>query len=314
MRFFASGEPILASRLLSSATRARCERDLLVGLLRIIQQPADQLVAQLRRQPLEQFLGIFELLIRRQAEAQAELGTVLEQRVRPRRPAPFVVHRIRRARQIAAVDRRAARGVADEHAIAEELRQELDVRRLAAAGACAGELEQRQQELRALDRVGLDLRPIHVGNRHEEVVRGALAVQVRQLRLHVDRLVLDLRLVLGRADVDAQAAAGAIVGSHLHDKLPAGELLALVVGRSKTFRSLGQQRRIEGLHANRRVRATERTQPALRANLRIPDGNVLGDAAFFVLRGCGRERPVSTAGRRRSGRRRDWRSSSPTRP
>ena len=49
----------------------------------------------------------------------------------------------------------------------------------------------------------------------EEVVGRPLALEVLQLRLHVDGLVLDPLLVLGRADIDAQAAAGAIVRGHL---------------------------------------------------------------------------------------------------
>ena len=43
--------------------------------------------------------------------------------------------------------------LAIDDAVAEELREELDVGRLAAAGAGAGELEQRLEHLRALDRV-----------------------------------------------------------------------------------------------------------------------------------------------------------------
>ena len=70
-------------------------------------------------------------------------------------PLPFTGDRgVRRARQVAAVNRRAAGRVADQHAIAEQLREQLDVRRFTAAGAGAGELEQRQQELRPLDRIG----------------------------------------------------------------------------------------------------------------------------------------------------------------
>ena len=96
-------------------------------------------------QPLEQLVGVLDLLIDGQAEAEAELGAVLEQRVRPGRAAALVVDRVGRAGQVAAVDRRAARGVADQHPVAEELRDELDVGRFAAAGAGPGELEQRQQ-------------------------------------------------------------------------------------------------------------------------------------------------------------------------
>ena len=66
-------------------------------------------------------------------------------------PRPSRVRAVGRRRQVAAVDRRAAGGVADQQPVAEELGQQLDVRRLAAAGAGAGVLEQRLQELGALD-------------------------------------------------------------------------------------------------------------------------------------------------------------------
>ncbi len=42
--------------------------------------------------------------------------------------------------------------------------------------------------------------------------------------------------------------------------------------------------------------ATQRAEPALRADVRIPDRNVLGDAAFFVLRRAGGEGAVAGHG------------------
>src|SRR5688572_16449560 len=99
----------------------------------------------------EQQLRQRSVLVDRQAEAQAELGVVLEQRVGPRRAAAIVVRAIRRGRQVAAVDRRAPRGIGNEKPVAEELGEQLHVRRLATAGAGTGELEQRLEELRALD-------------------------------------------------------------------------------------------------------------------------------------------------------------------
>ena len=54
---------------------------------------------------------------------------------------------------------------------------------------------------------------------------------MRQLRRHVDGLVLRIGLVLGRADRHAQPAAGAILRGHLDGELLALELRALVVGR-----------------------------------------------------------------------------------
>ena len=152
--------------------------DLGVGLLLVVDQGLDDLVAQLAAELGQQRVAILQLLVDRQAEAHAELGTVLEQRVRPGRALALGRLRVGRAGQVAAVDRRAARGVADQHAIAEQLRDELDVGRLAATGAGPGELEQRQQELRALDRVELDLGPIDVGDREEEVPAGPLALEI----------------------------------------------------------------------------------------------------------------------------------------
>ena len=65
-------------------------------------------------------------------------------------PAAVAVGRVRRRRQVAAVDRRAAGRVGDQQPVAEELREQLEVRRLAAAGAGARVFEQRLEELRAL--------------------------------------------------------------------------------------------------------------------------------------------------------------------
>ena len=44
-------------------------------------------------------------------------------------------------------------------------------------------------------------------------------------RFHVDRLVANLRLALGRAHVHAHAAAGAVVRNDLDGKAMAGEIL-----------------------------------------------------------------------------------------
>src|SRR5450759_2717534 len=86
------------------------------------------------------------------AQTEAELGVVLEQRVRPRRAAPLGVGRPRRRGQVPTVDRRAAGRVRDHSPVTEQLREELQVRRLAAAGARSGELEQRLEELGAAHR------------------------------------------------------------------------------------------------------------------------------------------------------------------
>ena len=68
-------------------------------------------------------------------------------------PRPSRVGRVRRGREVGAVDRRAAGGVGHHHPVAEELGDELDVGGLAAARARPRELEQRLEHLGALHRV-----------------------------------------------------------------------------------------------------------------------------------------------------------------
>jgi hypothetical protein len=131
-------------------------------------------------------------------------------------PRPCGIGRVRRRRQVAAVDRRAAGGVGDQQPIAEQLRQQLEVRRLAAARAGARELEQRLQQLRALH---VELRwrhRIEFRQRCEEEVEArTFAVAHFEQRRHVDRLVARIGLVLRRTDLHAQSAAGAVVGCDL---------------------------------------------------------------------------------------------------
>ena len=147
-------------------------------------------------------------------QTQPELGVVLEEGVRPCGSATGSIDAPRRRREIAAVDRRASRGVCDQEAVAEQLRQELEVRRLTATGAGPRELEERLGKLRALD-VGGDPRPVHLRKVEEELEVSPLAVTDIVLRLHVDRLPLGIRLVAAGTDLNAQVAAGAVVGSDL---------------------------------------------------------------------------------------------------
>ena len=151
---------------------------------------------------------------------EPELRVVLEERVRPGRSAAVAVRRVRRRRQIAAVDRRAAGGVGHEQPVAEQLREQLEIRRLAAARAGAGILEQRLQKLRALVIDLRQRRPIQLRQIEEEVVVRALRLAQRRLRMHVDRLVLRIGAILGRTDVDAQVAARAVLRRDLNREVP----------------------------------------------------------------------------------------------
>ena len=120
------------------------------GLIRA-QQPVGQVGADLVRQGAHQVAALIRLLVHRQAQAQAELGVVLEQGVVPGRASPLRVHRVGGGGQVAAVDGGAAGGIGDQHAVAEELGGELDVGGLAAAHAGPGELEQGLQDHGVLD-------------------------------------------------------------------------------------------------------------------------------------------------------------------
>ena len=136
--------------------------------LRRTQDLVDQLAADHLAQLGQATAGQLGVPVGGEAEAETELGVVLEQGVRPGRAAPVGVGRPGRGRQVAAVDRRAARRVGDHQPVAEQLRQELHVGRLAAPGAGARELEERLEELAAAHRAEIDPRPVVHRQRLEE--------------------------------------------------------------------------------------------------------------------------------------------------
>ncbi len=144
----AAGDFRLSQLLLELLHALALREDARLGGLIGVEDGHGEFVADLRRQPPHQLLRVIVLLVDGQPHAHAELGVVFEQRVRPRRPAPFGVHRVGRRRQVAAVNRRAAGRVGDERAVAEQLGHHFDVRRFAATRAGARELKQRLQQLR----------------------------------------------------------------------------------------------------------------------------------------------------------------------
>ena len=143
----------------------------------------------------------------------------------------------RRDRQVAAVDRRAAGGIGDLQPVAEQLREQLEIRRLAAAGAGAGELEQRLEELHAAHVGEIDARAIVDRQRLEEGDVGALAVDQRRLVGHVDGLDARLARADRRAGLDAEAAAGAVLDIELQRE--AGVRIAARVDRRRLEASAG---------------------------------------------------------------------------
>src|SRR6185437_11662128 len=112
-----------------------------------------------------------------------------EQRVRPRRSATLFIGAVRGGGKVAAVDGGAAGGVRDEHAVAEELRHEFDVRRFAAAGTSAGEFKQRLQKLNVFHLAEAECAALRFGNLQEEVPIRSFGLAERRLSHHVDGAV-----------------------------------------------------------------------------------------------------------------------------
>ena len=135
----------------------------------------------------------------------------------------------------------------------------------------------------------------------EEVEVPGLRFADRRLRFQVDGLLAGHGLVHAGAALHAQAAAGAILGRHLHGELLAGIFLAFGIRAFERGRRLGQHGGIVGLHADGRVRADQRALRALDADGGVPDRDLGRDVAFLVLRGGGRPGAVHGHGADRDG-------------
>src|SRR6516165_2178729 len=139
------------------------------------------------------------MLVGGKTKTESELCIVLEQGVRPRWPTAFVVLGPRRHWEIAAIDRRAAGSIGDLQAIAEKLGEKFQIRRLAAAGARSGELEQRLQELYAAHIGEVDAGAIIYGERLEKSDVVPLGINERRFIGHVDGFHVRLARAHGRA-------------------------------------------------------------------------------------------------------------------
>ncbi len=271
------------------------QANLLVGLLRALQKGDRQCIADFGAQCAHQRLRQVALRIQREAHAEAELRVVLEQAVGPCGALAGAVLRPRGGGQVAAVDGGATRGVGHQQVIAVELRQELDVGCFAAAGAGAGVFEQRRAQLRAFDQIDAVPRRTCLGQTEEEPVTALLNLQVFELGLHVDGFVLDCLLAARRTDVDANTAAGAVVRCHLQGVSPALVRAAFFRPPGHTLEALRRAFYLVSgvdVHADGSVRAHQRAQAALGADLLVPDRYFVRDAVFLPLRGRGGEGSV----------------------
>ena len=143
------------------------------------------------------------MLVHRESEAIPELGVVLEERVGPRRPSAVGIHGPRVRREVAPEDRRAPRRVGDQEAVAVELRHQLDIGGLPAAGARARELEERPQELHAADVRRVDAVDFVLRQLGEEGEILLLFLEDGRLVAHVDRLEVLPVGTQGRTRLDA---------------------------------------------------------------------------------------------------------------
>ena len=236
------------------------------------------------------------MFVGREPKAESELGIVLEQRIRPRRPSPLAVFRPWRNGKVAAVDGGAAGGVGDLRAIAEQLAQQFEIRRLAAAAAGAGKLEQRLQELHAADVAEIHPGAIVHRQRFEEGDGAALRRQQRRLVRHVDGFHVRLaRAGLG-ARLDAKSAARAVLDIELQRE--AGLWIAAGVDgrRLEPVRRPDQAIFVIIFRPNDAVRTDEAALSALNAKVFAPDRNGVGEVALFERGGARRERAVDRYG------------------
>ncbi len=243
----------------------------------------------LLQQPFHQLSQLASAGAQGQVHAVAELRIVFEEGVGPARSMPVLVKGVRAGGGAAAVDGGAARGVGDDHPVAEELGGQLDVGGLAAAGTGSGELEERLPELAALHVVGRDMGTA-VRQAHGEGPVLMLHFGVFGQRLH------DQGLFLGRADLGAVAAARAVQRRDLDAVVQSLEILAHGLEGDKGLRCLfqificGQER------PDHRMGADEGALVALDAVFRNPLGHVDGNTPLFVGGGAGGHDAVGRKG------------------
>ena len=245
---------------------------------------------------VDEFHGEAVELIGRNAHTETELSVVFEERVGPRRTAAVGALAVRGRREVTAVDRRAARRVSDEEAVAAKLGKELNVRSFAATRASAGEFKERTLKLAIEKHLGVELSRINLRKIEEELPVGGLSLTERNLLNHLERT-----LSLHRALDDAELAAHAVFRSDLNSDLLAelsGELTS--VDRLERLGSALESGGGIDLHADSGVRADSQAVAALDTGGGIPSGDERGDVALLPLGRGGR--PCTIVGNSGNGK------------
>jgi hypothetical protein len=220
-----------------------------------------------------------------QSQPETEFGVVLEERVGPGRSSSRRVDGPRGGGQVATVDRGTPGGVGHDEAISEQLREQLEIRRLAASGAGAAELEQRLQRLGPLDGRHRHLTAVDGREIEEEGEPFPLPGEDRVLGHHVERLVLHQFLAARRTHLGTDGAAGAVIGSHLDHQPLVGEVLAHRRPMEEARRGPRQCRLVDVGDADRGVRAHQGAAPAVDTDVGIPDWDLVGDRPLLPPRG-----------------------------
>src|SRR5579863_4723997 len=247
--------------------------DLSFRLVRRGDQGRGKLRSKSRRKTCDQDLGEGFLLIEGGPHAKAELGVVFEERVGPGRATAGGVLAVGGRGQIAAVDGGAAGRVGNVEPVAEQLREELDVGRFAAAGAGSGKLEKRLQKLQILHLAVRKPIAIDFGQGEEEIPILSFRRAQRLLRSHVNGLVARIALALHWADLDADRTSGAIFRSNLEGIAVLLHALPLRLRPLEGRRGLVAEFGAIDLGADDGVRADHDALAALDAEVFIPHGN-----------------------------------------
>ena len=217
-------------------------------------------------------------LLHSQAHTIGELGVVFKQGVGPCHALAFLILAVRHAGHSGTPGLGAAGGVGQVHLVAVELGQELDVGRLAAAGAGPVELHQGLAQLAALE---CELVDAVVLFRQSLQILPACLIQGNLVGgNHLQRLA-----ALG-AGGNAAAAAGAIQGGYTHGVLEAVHLGTLGVHQIHPCGGISSFLLIQQIGADYRMGTHKGAHVALDALAGIPHRQVRGDAALFILGGA----------------------------
>ena len=223
-------------------------------------------------------------LLDRQTHTVGELGVVFKQGVGPCHALALGVLAVRDAGHGRAPCLGAAGGVGKIHLVAEHLGQQLDVGRLAAAGAGTVELHQRLLELAALQGEF-----VHAGGLF---LHGGQEVPAGLLQRHlVGGHHLQSLTALGAGGY-AAAAGGAVQRGHAHGVLQAVQTGTLGVHQRHVHGSRLDLTLVQQERADDGMGADEGAHIALEALGGVPHRQMGGDAALLIAGGAQRHGAV----------------------